>query len=77
MPVIREKFATQVDSNLLESIRNLAKSEGRQIQSVVEEALREHLDAKNSGQGRGREHVMSAYLKSTKRFSGLYEKLAQ
>ena len=77
MSAIREKFATQVDSVLLESVRNLAKSEGRQIQAVVEDALREHLDAKTSEQGRGREHVMAAYLKSTKRFSGLYEKLAQ
>ena len=77
MSSVREKFATQVDSALLESVRNLAKSEGRQIQAVVEDALRDHLDAKNSVQGRGREHVMTAYLKSTERFSGLYEKLAQ
>lgn len=77
MSAAREKFATQVDSVLLESIRNLAKTEGRQIQAVVEDALREHLAAKSSGQGRGREHVMAAYLKSTERFSGLYKKLAQ
>lgn len=43
----------------------------------MEDALREHLNAKNSVQGGGREHVMAAYLKSTERFSGLYEKLAQ
>lgn len=77
MSAVREKFATQVDSALLESIRKLAKTEGRQIQAVVEDALREHLAAKNSEQGQGREHVMAAYLKSTERFSGLYEKLAQ
>jgi len=77
MSVVREKFATQVDPILLESVRSLAKSEGRQIQAVVEDALRGYLDAKSSEQGRGREHVMAAYLKSTKRFSGLYEKLAQ
>ena len=77
MSAVREKFATQVDSALLESVRNLAKSEGRQIQAIVEDALREHLAAKNSEQIRGREHVMAAYLKSTERFSGLYEKLAQ
>ncbi len=77
MPAQREKFATQVDSVLLESVRNLAKSEGRQIQAVVEDALRSHLDTKNSETGRRREHVMAAYLKSTERFSGLYEKLAQ
>jgi len=53
MSAVREKFATQVDSVLLESVRNLAKSEGRQIQAVVEDALREHLEAKNSEQSRG------------------------
>ena len=72
---VREKFATQVDSALLESVRKLAKSAGRQIQVVVEEALRDHLEAKNRAPGR--EHVMAAYLKSTERFSGLYKKLAQ
>ena len=75
MSTAREKFATQVDSVLLEAVRKLAKSEGRQIQAVVEDALLDHLDAKNGVPGR--EHVMAAYLKSTKRFSGLYKKLAQ
>jgi len=42
---------------------------------VVEDALRDHLDAKNGTPDR--EHVMTAYLKSTERFSGLYKKLAQ
>ena len=46
MQPTREKFATQVDSALLESLRDFAKSEGRQIQAVVEDALREHLDTK-------------------------------
>ena len=75
MSTTREKFATQVDSALLDSVRKLAKSEGRQIQAVIEDALRAHLDAKNGKPGR--EHVMAAYLKSTERFSGLYKKLAQ
>ena len=75
MSTAREKFATQVDSALLDSVRKLAKSEGRQIQAVVEDALRAHLDAKNGAPDR--EHVMDAYLKSTERFSGLYKKLAQ
>lgn len=77
MAAQREKFATQVDSILLESVRNLAKTEGRQIQAVVEDALRDYLDTKNCEAESRREHVMAAYLKSTKRFSGLYEKLAQ
>ena len=77
MATVREKFATQVDSELLESVRKLAKEEGRQIQAVVEDALRDHLKAKFKSKRRGREHAMDAYLKSTERFSGLYEKLAR
>ena len=75
MSIVREKFATSVDSVLLNSIQKLAKSEGRQIQAVVEGALRNHIDAKNGPSGR--EHVMAAYLKNNERFSGLYKKLAQ
>ena len=77
MAAVREKFATQVDAELLESVRQLAKSEGRQIQAVVEDALREYLEARQSPMPRGREHVMKAYLKSAERYSGLYKKLAQ
>ena len=78
MSPVREKFATQVDAELLESVRQLAKSEGRQIQAVVEDALREHLEARQSPRPAGQEHVMKAYLKSsTERYSGLYKKLAQ
>ena len=77
MSTVREKFATQVDAELLESVRSLAKAEERQIQAVVEDALREHLDARKNPKGRGRKHVMAAYLESTERFAGLYKKLAE
>ncbi|MEZ5392610.1 MAG: hypothetical protein R2724_06940 [Bryobacterales bacterium] len=39
MPATREKFATQVDSEVLSAVRDLAEKEGRQIQALVEEAL--------------------------------------
>jgi hypothetical protein len=34
-----EKFATQVNAAILSAVRNLAYSEGRQIQTLVDEAL--------------------------------------
>ena len=77
MAITREKFATQVDADLLKALRRLAKAEGRQIQAVVEDALRAHLEEKSSGKNGARDHVMTAYLKSTERFAGLYEKLAK
>ena len=77
MAVVREKFATQVDAKRLESARELAKPKGRQTHALAEDALREHLEAKQSPRPQGREHVMEAYLKSTERYPGLYKKLAQ
>jgi hypothetical protein len=77
MAVIREKFATQVDSDLVAAVRQLAHDEGRQIQAIVEDALREHLTAQDNTKARGRDYVWLAYLKSTERFPGLYKKLAQ
>ena len=59
MSIVREKFATRIDLVLLDSVRKLAKSEGRQIQAVVEDTSRDHLEAKNGAPGR--EHVMAAY----------------
>jgi hypothetical protein len=40
MAVIREKFTTQVDSDLLAAVRQLAHDEGLQIQTIIEDALR-------------------------------------
>jgi len=38
-PPSREKFATQMDSAMLADLRALTKVEGRQLQSLVEEAV--------------------------------------
>ena len=57
MAVIREKFATQVDSDLLAAVRQLAHDEGLQIQAIVEDALREHLTAQDNTKARGRDYV--------------------
>ena len=39
MAQIREKFATQVNSDILATVRSLANQEGRQLQALVDEAL--------------------------------------
>lgn len=75
MPTKREKFATQVDAELLSSIRDLAKSEGRQLQVLVDEALADLIEKRK--QGRPRNHVMSVYQASHDKFSPLYKKLAE
>ncbi|MGA8171816.1 MAG: hypothetical protein WB816_13420 [Methylocystis sp.] len=71
----REKFATQVDSVVLAAIRKIAKEEGRQLQAIVEEALKAHVE--QHGKSRPRDRVMTAYRASLPRFGALYEKLAK
>ena len=75
MSAHREKFATQVDRNVLAAIRQIAKEEGRQLQSVVEEALKAHIEQR--GKSQPRPHVLTAYRSSLPRYSALYEKLAK
>ncbi|MDB5480715.1 MAG: hypothetical protein JWO83_1768 [Caulobacteraceae bacterium] len=71
----REKFATQVDSEVLAAVRDLARSEGRQLQALVDEALADLLEKRR--QGRPRAHVMQAYMASHGQFAELYKKLAE
>jgi hypothetical protein len=71
----REKFATQVNSDILAALRSLAKSEGRQLQALVDEALADLLEKRK--QGRPRAHVMAAYQASHEKFGPLYKKLAE
>lgn len=42
----RQKFATQIDENLLEQLRAIAHKDGRQIQAIVEDALSSYLKAR-------------------------------
>ncbi|MFT9180443.1 MAG: hypothetical protein ABF508_09275 [Zymomonas mobilis] len=71
----REKFATQVDMEILNTVRNLAQNEGRQIQSLVEEALSDLIEKRRLNKPRSR--VMNIYQTSHKNFATLYKKLAE
>lgn len=69
------KFATQVDSETLETVRELARAEGRHIQALVDEALRDLIEKRT--QSRPRSHVMAAYQSSHEKYASLYKKLAE
>lgn len=71
----REKFATQVNSDILSAVRGIAKSEGRQIQALIDEALADLIEKRK--QGRPRANVMAAYQASHEKFAPLYKKLAE
>lgn len=71
----REKFATQVNSEILSTVRAIAQSEGRQLQALVDEALVDLIEKRR--QERPRAHVMTAYQASHEKFGALYKKLAE
>lgn len=71
----REKFATQVRSEILADVRNLAQSEGRQLQSLIDEALSDLLEKRKLN--KPRPGVMAAYQSSHDQYAGLYKKLAE
>jgi hypothetical protein len=75
MAAIREKFATQVNSETLAAVRTLAERDGRQLQSLMDEALNDLVEKHNNS--RPRPHVMGAYLASHERYGALYKKLAE
>ena len=75
MTVSREKFSSQLDPEVLAAAREFAQVNGRQFQSVLEQALSEFLDRHLTN--RPRNHVMEALGLSIDEFSELYEKLAQ
>ena len=75
MSQTREKFATQVKSDILSAVRTLADKEGRQLQALVEEAFADLIEKRKKATPRA--HVMGAYLASHEKYGPLYKKLAE
>lgn len=71
----KQKFATQVDADLLDAVKSLAREEGRQVQSLIGEALNDLVEKRRLS--RPRRHVMTAYRTSIEPYSKLYKKLAE
>lgn len=71
----RAKFATQVDSVLLNDLKDLAKTEGRQLQALMDEAIADLIEKHRKN--KPRRQVMSAYATSLDRYADLYRKLAE
>jgi hypothetical protein len=75
MSKIREKFATQVNSEILSAIRAIAETEGRQLQAIVDEAFADLIEKRRNA--KARPHVMAVYLASHEKYGALYKKLAE
>ncbi|WP_246657155.1 hypothetical protein [Methylocystis sp. B8] len=60
---------------LLAEVRKIAKAEGRQLQAIIEDALRAHVEERSKSKPRRR--VIDAYRSGLSRYGDLYEKLAK
>lgn len=69
------KFATQADPAVLDALRKIAGEEGRQLQALVDEALRDYIEQKQGKVPRTR--VMLALRDSMTRYDSLYRELTK
>ena len=73
--VAKEKFSSQAAPEVLTALREIAKSQGRQFQAVLDEALRDYIDRQQTE--RPRRHVMASFATSLEEFDSLYRELAK
>jgi hypothetical protein len=69
------KYSSQADPEVLEAMQAIADHEGRQLQAVIGDAMREYLAAKQ--QQAPRRNVLEAFQKSLRERDELYRKLAK
>lgn len=72
---MREKFASQADPQVLADVRAIAAADGRQLQAVIEEALRQYV-AERRGE-RPRRGVLEHLEDSVAENRELFRRLAQ
>mgnify|MGYP000440916331 CR=1 FL=1 len=71
----REKFSSQAAPEVLQALRTIAESQGRQFQAVLDEALRDYIERQQKESPR--RHVMAAFASSLDEFDHLYRELAK
>ena len=71
----REKFSSQAAPEVLAALRQIAESQGRQFQAVLDEAMRDYIDRQQKASPR--RHVMAAFASSVEEFDDLYRELAK
>ena len=74
MSVLR-KYSSQAEPEVLEAMQAIADQEGRQLQAVLGEAMREYLARKQ--QQAPRRNVLEAFQASLKERDELYRSLAK
>ena len=72
---VHEKFSSQAAPEVLAALRQIAETQGRQFQAVLDEALRDYIERHQTE--RPRRHVMDAFASSRDEFDNLYRELAK
>ena len=74
-PHSEDKFSYKVSPEVLAALHELAASQGRHLQAILEDALREYLERQQRDQPR--QHVISEFASSLNEFDELYKDLAK
>jgi hypothetical protein len=69
------KFSSQANSEILNSLHQIAEDEGRKFHSVLDEAFRDYLSKK--GVSINSRKVMTKFAQSLQEFDELYKALAK
>jgi hypothetical protein len=75
MPAPLTKFATQADPEVLDEVRKIAAREGKQLQGVIDEALRDFIEKRK--RGKPRPEVLTALGESLAEYEAVYRELAK
>jgi predicted transcriptional regulator len=71
----KEKFSSQAAPEVLAALRQIAQQQGRQFQSVLDDALRDYIERQQKE--RPRDHVQASFAASLEEFDSLYRELAK
>lgn len=71
----KQKFASQAPKELLDEVREIAREDGRQLQAIIEDALRAYVEQRR-GQ-RPRAEVLAHLQASVAEHRELYRRLAE
>lgn len=72
---VHEKFSSQAAPEVLAALRQIADSQGRHFQAVLDEALRDYIDKHQKEPPR--RHVMDAFATSLNEFDIIYNELTK
>ncbi len=71
----KEKFSSQAAPEVLAALRQIAQQQGRQFQSVLDDALRDYIERQQKE--RPRQQVLASFAASLEEFDSLYRELAK